>query len=463
MTTNGPVSRRPRVVIVGAGFGGLSAAMGLAKARVDVVIVDRRNYHLFQPLLYQVATAGLSPADIASPIRGIVRKQFNASVRLGRVTAIDTAGRKVIADGRAIPYDYLIVATGARHAYFGRDDWEEFAHGIKKIDDATFLRHKILIAFEKAETETDPAERKRLLNFVVVGGGPTGVEMAGAIAELARKALASDFRTIDPRAARIVLVEAGPRLLPSFHPSLSEAARRSLEALGVEVRLSGRVTGCDAGGVIVGNERIEARTVVWGAGVRASPAGKWFDADVDGVGRVKIGPDLSLPGYPEVFVIGDTAHAVGADGKPLPGVAPVAKQQGQYVARVIAARLAGRDQPPFKYRNYGSMATIGRKSAVVEYRNIRMTGFPAWLLWGLAHIYFLIGYRNRIVVGMNWAWNYLTFQRGTRLITGVDPETAHAAGTGSAGRASDSLTAMAGTPIHRVCMASRTNAPTAGE
>jgi NADH dehydrogenase len=419
-----PHSARPRVVIVGAGFGGLSAAKALAGAPVDVVVVDRHNYHLFQPLLYQVATAGLSPSDIASPIRSILSGQANTSVVLAKVAGVDpTAGEVVTTDGRRIGYDHLVVATGARHAYFGHDEWERHAHGIKKIDDATQLRRKILIAFERAENEPDARERRALLNFVVVGGGPTGVEMAGAIAELARKALAKDFRTIDSRDARVVLVEAGPRLLPVFDPSLSEAAKRSLEMLGVEVRLSARVTDCSGAGVTLGGEElIEARTIVWGAGVRASQAAKWLKAEADGVGRVKVSPDLSVPGHPNVFVIGDTAHALDMDGKPLPGVAPVAKQQGLYVARLIRQRLKGRTATPFMYRSYGSLATIGRKSAVVQFGRTRLSGYVAWWLWGLAHIYFLIGFRNRVAVATSWAWSYATFQRGTRLITGSDPD-----------------------------------------
>src|SRR5919202_2525588 len=307
--------QRPRIVIVGAGFGGLSAAKTLASAPVYVTVIDRRNYHLFQPLLYQVATAGLSPADIASPIRAILRGQDNASVMLATVTGVDTAANEVIADGRRIPFDTLILATGARHAYFGHDDWQAHAHGIKQIDDATALRRRILLTFEKAETETRAAERRRLLNFVVVGGGPTGVEMAGAIAELARKALAADFRSIDSRLARVVLVEAGPRLLPGFHPKLSGAARRGLEALGVEVRLSAGVTHCDAAGVSLDRARIESRTIVWAAGVQASPAALWLGAETDKIGRVKVGPDLALPGRPNIFVIGDTAHVLDRSGK----------------------------------------------------------------------------------------------------------------------------------------------------
>jgi NADH dehydrogenase len=411
-------ARPPRVVIVGAGFGGLSAAKQLAKAPFDVTVVDRHNYHLFQPLLYQVATAGLSPGDIASPIRGILRRQRNARVVLGKVSAIDPARREVVAEGRHIPYDYLVVATGAEHAYFGHD-WSSYAPGLKTIDDATYLRRRILLAFERAETEPDAYERRRLLNFVVVGGGPTGVEMAGAIAELAKRALATDFRSIDPRCARIILLEAGPRLLAPFSPALSEAARRSLEQLGVEVRLGASVTDCDCSGVSLGGERLRTRTIVWAAGVKASPAAEWLGAESDRAGRVKVKSDLSVPGHPNIFVIGDAAAAIGSDGKPLPGVAPVAKQQGWYVANLVKARAAGRTLPPFRYRDFGSMATIGRKRAVAQIGAFNASGLVAWLLWSLAHIYFLIGFRNRLAVAMNWCWNYVTFQRGTRLITGI--------------------------------------------
>jgi NADH:ubiquinone reductase (H+-translocating) len=409
----------PRVVIVGAGFGGLSAAKALAGAPFDVMVIDQHNYHLFQPLLYQVATAGLSPADIASPIRGILAPARNVSVVLGKVSGVDTTRREVLAEGRRIPYDSLILATGAQHAYFGHDDWAASAPGLKTIDDATYIRRRILLAFEKAETEADPQERARLLNFVVVGGGPTGVEMAGAIAELANRALAKDFRSIDPRAARVILVEAAPRLLTPFEPSLSEAAKLSLEQLGVEVRLGAPVTALDAAGVSIGTERIEARTVIWGAGVMASPAGRWLGAETDRAGRVKVLADLSVPGHPDIFVIGDTAAANGADGQPLPGVAPVAKQQGQYVADLLRARRDGKSVPPFRYRDFGSLATIGRKRAIVQMGRFRLKGFLAWVLWSVAHIYFLIGFRNRLVVATNWLWNYLTFQRGTRLITGM--------------------------------------------
>ncbi len=418
MTPIDPASRRPRVVIIGAGFGGLSAAKRLARAPFDVTIVDRHNYHLFQPLLYQVATAALSPGDIASPIRGILQRQKNANVILAKVSAVDTARKDVIAEGRRIPYDYLIVATGAEHAYFGHD-WSSFAPGLKTIDDATYLRRRILLAFERAETEPDADERRRLLNFVVVGGGPTGVEMAGAIAELAKRALASDFRAIDPRSARIILIEAAPRLLTPFDPSLSEAARRSLEQLGVEVRLGVGVTDCDGSGVLLGAERLETRTIIWAAGVKASPAAEWLGAGSDRAGRVKVQTDLSVPGHPDVFVIGDVAAASGSDGEPLPGIAPVAKQQGSYVADLLMARVAGKTLPAFRYRDFGALATIGRKRAVAQIGAFKVSGFPAWLLWSLAHIYFLIGFRNRLVVAMNWGWNYLTFQRGTRLITGI--------------------------------------------
>ena len=413
----------PRVVIVGAGFGGLSAAKVLAGKPFDITVIDQHNYHLFQPLLYQVATAGLSPADIASPIRGILAREQNVNVILGKVSAIDTERREVLADGRCVPYDTLILATGARHAYFGHGEWAASAPGLKTIDDATYIRRRILLAFEKAETETDPTERARLLNFVIVGGGPTGVEMAGAIAELANRALAKDFRSIDPRAAHIILVEAAPRLLTSFDPPLSEAARTSLEQLGVEVRTGALVTALDDAGVSIGQgseaTRIEARTVVWAAGVMASPAGQWLGAETDRAGRVKVAPDLSVPGLRDVFVIGDTAALDDANGNPLPGVAPVAKQQGTYVAKLLLARQKGETLPPFRYRDYGSLATIGRKRAVIQMGRFRLKGFFAWLMWCVAHIYYLIGFRNRFVVAISWLWNYLTFQRATRLITGM--------------------------------------------
>ncbi|HEY7665586.1 MAG TPA: NAD(P)/FAD-dependent oxidoreductase [Xanthobacteraceae bacterium] len=408
-----------RVVIIGAGFGGLAAAKALARAPFEVTLVDRYNYHLFQPLLYQVATAALSPADIAGPIRTVFRRQPNVRVILANVSAIDRTRNEVIAEGRRIPFDYLVVATGARQAYFGHTDWARFAPGLKTIDDATYLRRRILLAFEKAEIEPDPDERRRLLSFVVVGGGATGVELAGAIAELAKRALAADFRTIDPRSARIVLIEAGARLLSEFDRSLSEFAQRALTQLGAEVRLGTRVTGCDDHGISMGQERLESRTIMWAAGVKASPAQDWLGAEQDRAGRVKVEPDLSLSDHPHIFVIGDTASRAGADGKPLPGVAPVAKQQGAYVARVIAARAKGRSVAPFRYRDYGMLATIGRSRAVAQIGRIKLSGFPAWVLWCFAHIYFLIGFRSRLLVMVNWAWNFTTFQRGARLITGI--------------------------------------------
>src|SRR5262245_26894068 len=418
MSATEHTSRRPRVMIIGAGFGGLSAAKQLARAPFDVTIVDRHNYHLFQPLLYQVATAGLSPGDIASPIRGILHGQRNVKVILAKVSGIGTRRREVVAEGRRIPYDFLVIATGAKHAYFGHD-WASYAPGLKTIDDATYLRRRILLAFERAETEPDTDERRRLLNFVVVGGGPTGVEMAGAIAELAKRALAADFRSIDPRCARIILIEAGPRLLAPFSPALSEAARRSLEQLGVEVRLDASVTDCDCSGVSLGNERLQTRTIVWAAGVKASPVAEWLGAESDRAGRVKVKADLSVPGHPDIFVIGDAAAATTLDGRPLPGVATVAKQQGWYVANLLTARAEGRTLHAFRYRDVGSMAAIGRKRAVAQIGAFKTSGLVAWLLWSLAHIYFLIGFRNRLAVAMNWCWNYVTFQRGTRLITGI--------------------------------------------
>jgi NADH dehydrogenase len=409
---------RPKVVVVGAGFGGLSVAKALARSPFDIVLIDRQNYHLFQPLLYQVATATLSPADIAAPIRGILAGQRNTTVLLASVDAVHPERREVVAHNRRIPYDYLVIATGARHAYFGHDDWAPFAPGLKTIDDATCLRAKILLAFERAESEQDQVEKRRLLNFVVIGGGPTGVELAGAIVELAKRALAKDFRTIDPQCARIFLVEAGPRLLAAFDPPLSQKAQEALKRLGVEVRLCQPVSHCDRSGVRVGSEEIPAATIVWAAGVMASPAGAWLGVPTDRAGRVVVGPDFSVPGYPEIFVIGDTAAATDTSGKPLPGVAPVAKQQGRHVASLLLARCRGQAERPFRYRDFGSFATIGRKLAVAEFGGVRLSGLAAWLLWSIVHVYFLIGFRSRMVVSLTWLWSYLTFKRGTRLITG---------------------------------------------
>ncbi len=395
--------------------------MRLGKVDADVTVIDRRNYHLFQPLLYQVATAALSPADIAAPIRGILARQANTNVILGTVTGIDMAGRAVLIGQRRIPYDQLVIATGARESYFGHDEWAAATLGLKKIDDATTMRRRILVAFERAEDSDDEAERRQLLTFVIVGGGPTGVELAGALAELAKAALARDFRHIDPTTARIVLVEAGPRLLPSFPPRLSAVAARALTRLGVELRLDAKVTHCDCEGAVLDDERIESRTLIWAAGVAASPAAAWLGIAPARGGRVPVMSDLSLPGNPEIFVIGDTAQVEGQGGQPLPGVAPVAKQEGAYVARVIAARIAGKRPPaPFRYRNLGNLATIGRKQAVVDFGRLQLTGRFAWLVWGLAHIYFLIGFRNRMAVAVDWLWSYLTYQRGARLITGQE-------------------------------------------
>jgi len=413
---------RPRIVIVGAGFGGLSAAHALGGADADVTVIDRRNYHLFQPLLYQVATAGLSPAQIASPIRAILRRAANVRVVLGKVTGIDKERRVVQVDDREIPYDQLVLATGSRHAYFGHDEWERVAPGLKKIDDATAIRRRILTAFENAESAETQEARKRFLTFVVIGGGPTGVEMAGAIAELAHVALRHDFRTIDPREARVMLVEAGARVLAAFPAALSNAAQTALQRLHVEVRLGAPVLNCDESGVTIGGKHLPAATIVWAAGVAASAAAHWLGVEKDRIGRVPVGPDLTVPGHPEIFVIGDTASAAGKDGKPLPGLAPVAKQQGAYVARVLRARLAGRPAPPpFRYRDYGTMATIGRRSAVADFGWLRLDGTLAWLMWGLIHISFLIGFRNRAVVMLEWMWSYVTFQSGARLITGSEP------------------------------------------
>lgn len=423
--------QRPHVVIVGAGFGGLEAAKTLGRAPVAITLLDRQNYHCFQPLLYQVATAALSPAEVAWPIRHILRRQQNATVLMAEVNGIDAAAGLVKTAAGDFPFDFLVVATGARESYFGHDEWIAFAPGLKRIEDATRIRRSLLSAFEQAELARDEAQRRRFLTFVVIGGGPTGVEMAGAIAEIARQTLARDFRQIDPRTARIVLIEAGPRLLPSFSVQHSNYARDALTAMGVDVMTSSPVIRCDARGVELDrsvdlkvdsdNGRIDAGAVIWAAGVTASPATQWLAAEHDRAGRVIVGPDLSLPGQQNIFVIGDTASVLGADGDPVPGLAPAAKQMGNYVGRLIAARIAGRSLPPFHYRNQGILATIGRRAAVVELGPIRLKGFIGWLFWSVVHIYFLIGLRNRFVVAVTWMWGYITFQRGARLITEVPP------------------------------------------
>jgi NADH dehydrogenase len=415
---------QPHVVIVGAGFGGLHAARALKNAPVQITVIDRRNHHLFQPLLYQVATAGLSPADISAPIRSILKGQANTSVVLAEVTGIDVQEQRVIMHDKSIPYDYLIVATGARHSYFGHDEWEAYAPGLKTIPDATAIRRQILLSFESAEIEPDLEKRRALLTFVLVGAGPTGVEMAGAIAELAHTALASDFRTIDPASARIILVEAMPRILTAFPESLAKKTQKALNQLGVEVRTHSAVEAINDDGVVIGGQLLPTKTVIWTAGVTASLAGKWLGADVDRAGRVKVQDDLTLPNYPSIFVIGDTASLM-QNGKPLPGVAPVAMQEGRYVASLIKQDIIGNKQhKPFHYLNKGNVATVGRSYGIIDLGWIRLSGFLAWLAWLAIHIFYLIGFRNRLLVMFQWAWAYLTFQRGARLITFEnEPET----------------------------------------
>jgi NADH dehydrogenase len=411
---------RPRVVVVGAGFGGLEAARKLARSPVDVTVIDRRNYHLFQPLLYQVATAALSPADIAQPIRAVLRDQRNATVLLDEVIGVDIAARRVETRfGADQSYDYLILATGSQYAYFGHEDWPRLAPGLKSIDDATLIRRRVLFAFEEAENVTDPEIRQRLLTFVLVGAGPTGVEMAGALVELAHASLSRDFRHINPHTAHILLVEAGPRVLSGFPERLAVFARHSLERMGVDVLLDTPIEAIDSHGAVAKGKRIEAATVIWCAGVEASPVARWLGVVAGKDGRVRVAPDLSVPGHAEIFVIGDAAFLTGPTGEPLPGLAPVAKQQGQYVGEVVA-RLVRREPPPppFHYRDQGALATIGRHSAVADLGWIRLTGWVAWILWGIVHIFFLIGFRNRMAVFLNWIWAWLTYGRGARLITG---------------------------------------------
>lgn len=410
----------PHIVIIGAGFGGLSAAKALKKTKAKITVIDKHNYHLFQPLLYQVATAGLSPADIASPIRGVLRENKNASTILDTVTGIDKDKQLVMTEaGREIAYDYLIIATGATHGYFGKGHWEKYAPGIKTIDDATNVRRKILMAFEQAEMASDEETRKAFMNFTIVGGGPTGVELAGAIAELARHTLKFEFSNIKPEDAQIRLIDAGDRVLKAFPEKLAKKAQKTLETMGVELVFNTRVEDVSNDYIIANGEKWPCYTVIWAAGVQASPASKWLNMDTDHTGRVPVGQNLNIEGYDNIFVVGDTA-AHTPDGKefPLPGVAPVAKQMGVHAAKVINASIKEKTLKPFKYSDLGSMATIGRKSAVCNFYWTSVTGYLGWWLWGFAHIYFLIGFRNRFIVGANWFWNYLTFQRGIRLITG---------------------------------------------
>ncbi|HUN72779.1 MAG TPA: NAD(P)/FAD-dependent oxidoreductase [Steroidobacteraceae bacterium] len=413
---------RPRVIVIGGGFGGLSAARELRAAAVDVLLIDRGNHHTFQPLLYQVATAGLAAPSIAAPLRHILRDQRNATVLLGEVQRIDVAGRTVDVDGVPHRYDFLIIATGSTHAYFGHDEWAAYAPGLKTLDDALRIRARILTAFERAEATADPAEQMQWLTFLIVGGGATGVELAGTLAEIARHTLKREFRRIDPASARVLLIEAGARVLPTFPPSLSAKAQRQLERLGVIVRTGHAVTGVDERGVSIGEERIEARTALWAAGVAASPLGASLGVALDRAGRVAVTSELTVAGHPEVFVVGDLT-AVPQGSQPIPAIAPAAKQMGRYAGRAILARLAGRQVTPFRYRHAGSLATIGRMAAVVDFGRIRLSGVLAWWIWLTAHIYFLIGFRNRLVVLIDWAEAYWSYRRAARIIIPVgDPD-----------------------------------------
>jgi len=415
----------PQVVIIGAGFGGLEAAKALRHAPIQLTVIDRQNHHCFQPLLYQVATAALSPAEVAWPIRHMLARQNNTTVLMEEVRAIDVASRKVVTDKANIDFDYLIVATGSTHSYFGHDEWAPYAPGLKEIDDATLTRRRILLAFEQAELTEDDDERRRLLTFAIVGAGPTGVEIAGAIAEIAHQSLPQDFHKIDTHMARIVLIEAGPRILPALPERLSAYAERALRRMGVEVLTSSMVTNCDRRGVEADGQFLSAGTIIWAAGVVASPAATWLRTASDKAGRVLVEADLSVPGHHEIFVIGDAAAVYRAPNQLVPGLAAAAKQMGEYVGRVVAARTKGTLVPrPFHYRHQGDLATIGWRSAVVNLRGVQLTGLAGWLFWSVAHIYFLIGARSRFVVAFSWAWQYLTFQRGARIITGIDSKRA---------------------------------------
>ena len=410
-----------RVLIVGGGFAGLNAAKGLGGAQgVEVILIDKRNHHLFQPLLYQVAMAGLSPADIAAPIRGMLSRYSNIRVLLGTVESLDLEKKIVEADIGKFSFDYLVVCCGATHSYFGHDEWEEYAPGLKTLEQATEIRRRVLLAFENAERAADPEERRKYLTFVIVGGGPTGVELAGAIGEMSRYTLAKDFRSINAKSARVILVEAGPRILPMFSEPQAERAMRDLESLGVQVWVSCAVTNIDRDGVQVGKEGVQAGTVLWAAGVKASPLGRKTGLEIDAQGRVIVAPDLSVPSHSEIFVAGDQARHTHQTGKPLPGTAPVAMQQGRYIARIILGELKGEARPPFRFVDKGQMATIGRSRAILEMGSLRMVGFPAWLAWLAVHIYYLTGFEHRLLVVLQWAWSYLTFGRGARLIVGKD-------------------------------------------
>lgn len=433
---------RPKIVVVGGGFGGLAAIKELKGVDADITLIDKRNHHLFQPLLYQVATTSLAPAEIAWPIRQLVHKRQEVTTVLGKVVGVDTKTNIVhLEDGTNVPFDYLILGTGAQHAYFGHDDWEPYAPGLKTLEDATAMRRRLLIAFEKAEIETNPDKRRALLTFVIIGGGATGVELAGAIIELARITLREDFRNIQPEEARVVLVEAGPRVLANFKPEMSAYAEKALRELGVEVELGQAVTAVHAEGVEYGGKALSAGTIIWAAGVLASPAARWLGVEADRAGRVKVAPDLSVPGLPHVFAIGDTVTVTNGNGKPVPGIGDAAKQGGRHAAKVVKARVAGATAAmPFHYHHLGDIATIGRSRALIDFGWLRLTGWIGWWAWGLAHIYFLIGMKNRIFIALNWLWIYLSGYRSARLITQDMPtpaaiSAAPASGSATAGTA----------------------------
>ena len=419
-------AHRPRIVIIGGGFGGLAAIGELKGTDAAITLIDKRNHHLFQPLLYQVATTSLGPSEIAWPIRQLVHKRPEVTTLMGKVAGVDTAANTVrLEGGTDLPFDYLIIATGAQHTYFGHDEWEPFAPGLKTLEDATAMRRRLLVAFERAELETDPEVRQALLTFVIIGAGPTGVELAGAIIELARITLKRDFRNIHPEEARVVLIEAGPRVLANFKPEMSAYAERALRELGVEVELNSSVTAVHADGVDYGGTTLKSETIIWAAGVLASPAAKWLGVEADRAGRVKVNADLSVPGHPNIFAVGDTVTATTAGGRPVPGIGDAAKQGGRHAAKVIQARLSGdTTEMPFHYRHLGDIATIGRSRALIDFGWLRLTGWVGWWVWGLAHIYFLIGLKNRIFIALNWLWIYLTGYRSARLITQDSPTSA---------------------------------------